>query len=139
VNVSAVLAQTPDRPRLLPLRAGLTTQQNVPDSKTHTQQGGTTYRRHNLIEVRNLLPQSSQDHEWSIRPPTPKQDSSATSNMLPHCGQFGRLNFTFADVSGTRPSYAGWTIIVDSPRRPSPHSHLISNVQVICGVAATRS
>ena len=52
------------------------------------------------------------------RPPTPKQDSSATSNMLPHCGQFGRLNFAFADVREIRPSYAGWTIIVDSPRRP---------------------
>jgi hypothetical protein len=92
-----------------------------------------------LIEVKNLLPQSSQDQAWSIRPPIPNHDSSAISNTLPHCGQFGRLNFAFAGIREIKPSYAGWTVIVDSPRRPSPHSQSISNVQGIYGVAATRS
>jgi hypothetical protein len=68
-----------------------------------------------------LLPQSSQDQEWSIRPPTLNQDSSATSNMLPHCGQFGRLNLAVAGVRDIGLSYAGWTVIGNSPRRPSPH------------------
>jgi hypothetical protein len=109
------------------------------NGKTHMQQGSTAYRRHNLIEVRNMLPQSSQDQEWPMRPPTRNQDSSATSKTLPHCGQFVRLIFAFADVREIRPSYAGWTVIVDAPRRPSPHSQPTSNVQVICGIAATRS
>jgi hypothetical protein len=65
-----------------------------------------TYRRHNLIDVRNWLPQSSHDQAWSIRPLALNRDSSATSNTLPHCGQFGRLNFAVASVRNRGPWHA---------------------------------
>jgi hypothetical protein len=64
------------------------------------------FRRHNLIDVRNSFPQSSQDQAWSIRPLALNQDSSATSNTLPHRGQFGRLNFAVASVRDMRPWHA---------------------------------
>jgi hypothetical protein len=66
----------------------------------------TTYL-YNLIEVRNSLPQSSHDQAWSIRLLALNQDSSATSNTLPHSGQFGRLNFAVASVRNMRPWHAG--------------------------------
>jgi hypothetical protein len=62
--------------------------------------------RYNLIEVRNSLPQSSHDQAWSIRPLALNHDSSATSNTLPHSGQFGRLNFAVASVRHMRPWHA---------------------------------
>jgi hypothetical protein len=65
-----------------------------------------TYRRHNLIEVRNWLPQSSHDQAWSIRPLALNRDSSATSKTLPHCGQSGRLNFAVASVRNRGPWHA---------------------------------
>jgi hypothetical protein len=40
-------------------------------------------------------------------------DSSATSNALPHSGQFGRLKFEVASAWNAEVWRADWTIIVD--------------------------
>jgi hypothetical protein len=85
------------------------------------QTGYSVYRRHTRIEVTNSLPQLSHDQSCSTQPLALNRDSSATSKTLPQRGQFGRLKFAVARVRAVGTWQVDWTIIVDSPRRPSPH------------------
>ena len=48
-----------------------------------------------------------------MRPLITNKDSSATSNALPHSGQFGRLRFEVASAWNAEVWRADWTIIVD--------------------------
>jgi hypothetical protein len=102
VNVSAY-SYKPRGAGIIAVRNGLdhSTERETPPCRKHD------WRRYNRIEVKNSLPQSSQDQAWSIRPLALNRDCSATSNTLPHSGQFGRLNFAVASIRG-RPDTGLW-------------------------------
>ena len=81
-----------------------------------------------LIDVKNSLPQSSQDQMCSIRPAKSKRERSATSTLSPHRGHFGRCErnrgraWEAARNCASKIWYVGSVAIVDVSSRRTPGS-----------------